>query len=74
VFWSEPEFRRMKRSLYEDRLKKGGLLVSVHPETSEKADQARKIFQQTGASDIAATHEARPKAVETKAIPRAAGR
>jgi len=60
--------------LYEDRLKKGGLLVSVHTESREEADRARNIFQQTGASDIAATHEARPETVETKGIPRAAGR
>jgi uncharacterized membrane protein len=60
--------------LYEERLKKGGLLVSVHAETRDEADRARAIFQQTGATDIAATHEARPEPVETKGIPRAAGR
>jgi Protein of unknown function (DUF1269) len=60
--------------LYEERLKKGGLLVSVHAETREEADRARAIFQQTGATDIAATHEARPEPIETKGIPRAAGR
>jgi uncharacterized membrane protein len=60
--------------LYEDRLKKGGLLVSVHTETRNEADRARAIFRQTGATDIAATHEARPDPVETKGIPRAAGR
>jgi uncharacterized membrane protein len=60
--------------LYEERLKKGGLLVSVHTQTREEVDRARAIFQQTGATDIAATHEARREAVETKGVPRAAGR
>jgi uncharacterized membrane protein len=60
--------------LYEERLKKGGLLLSVHAETREEADRAHAIFQQTGATDIAATHEARPETAETKGIPRAAGR
>ncbi len=60
--------------LYEERLKKGGLLVSVLTETRQEADRARNILQQTGATDIAATHKARPEAVETKGIPRAASR
>jgi uncharacterized membrane protein len=60
--------------LYEERLKKGGLLVSIHTETRDEADRARNIFQQTGATDIAATHEAKREPVETKGIPRAAGR
>jgi len=60
--------------LYEERLKEGGLLVSVLTETRQEADRASNILQQTGATDIAATHEARPEAVETKGIPRAASR
>lgn len=60
--------------LYEERLKKGGLLVSIHTESRDQADRARNIFQQTGATDIAATHEAKREPVETKGIPKAAGR
>lgn len=43
--------------LYEERLKKGGLLVPVHAEARQAADRARTIFQQTGAADIGATPE-----------------
>jgi|HubBroStandDraft_6_1064221.scaffolds.fasta_scaffold01717_5 hypothetical protein len=63
-----------KAKLYEERLKKGGVLVSVHADSREEADRARNIFQQTGASDIAATHEAKSESVETRSLPRAAGR
>jgi hypothetical protein len=60
--------------LYEERLKKGGILVSVHADSREEADRARNIFQQTEASDIAATHEAKSESIETRSLPRAAGR
>ena len=48
--------------------------VSIHADSREEADRARNIFQQTGASDIAATHEAKSESVETRSLPRAAGR
>ena len=38
--------------LYEERLKKGGVLVSAHAGTSEDVDRARNILQRTGATDI----------------------
>jgi hypothetical protein len=43
--------------LYEDRLRQGGILVSVHTDSSSRAEQARGIFRQTAASDIATTPE-----------------
>jgi hypothetical protein len=59
--------------LYEDRLKKGGVLVSVHAGTSEELDRARNILQRTGATDTAATHETKSEPAATRGIPRAAG-
>jgi len=43
--------------LYEARLKKGDILVSVHTDAISLADRARSIFRQTGATDIATTPE-----------------
>jgi hypothetical protein len=41
--------------LYEDRLKKGGILVSVHTDDMALVDRAKTILSQTGATDIAST-------------------
>jgi hypothetical protein len=60
--------------LYEERLKKGGVLVSVHAGIRDEVDRARKIFQTTGATDIAATHETESEPAATRGIPRAAGK
>jgi hypothetical protein len=60
--------------LYEERLKKGGILVSVHTESEAKTSQARAILKNTGASEVAATQEATRAPSATKGIPRAAGR
>jgi hypothetical protein len=46
-----------KAKLYEDRLKKGGILLSVHVKDLSQTDRARQIFQQTGATDIATTSD-----------------
>jgi hypothetical protein len=46
-----------KAKLYEDRLKDGGILLSVHVKDLSQADRARQIFQQTGAMDIATTSD-----------------
>ena len=59
--------------LHEERLKKGGVLVSVHAATREEVDRARNIFQKTGATDIAATHETKSEPAATRGIPWAAG-
>ncbi|MFZ0519498.1 MAG: hypothetical protein WAL95_00655 [Candidatus Acidiferrales bacterium] len=60
--------------LYEERLKQGGNLVSVHADNDAKATQARAILKNTGATDVAATQEAAREPSATKGIPRAAGR
>lgn len=54
--------------LYEERLKKGGVLVSAHAETTEDADRARNILQRTGATDIAATYETKRKSAGAGSI------
>jgi hypothetical protein len=59
--------------LYEERLKKGGVLVSAHAGTSEDVDRARNILQRTGATDIAATYETKREPVATRSISRSAG-
>lgn len=37
---------------YENRIKDGNILVSVHTENSAKSEQARRIFSAAGAEDI----------------------
>jgi hypothetical protein len=60
--------------LYEDRLKTGRVLVSVHTEGDARNNQARAILRSTGATDVAATQEATREPDASKGIPRAAGR
>lgn len=43
-----------KVECFEDRLKHGGLLLSVQCEDSEWADRAQRILQETGAEHVAA--------------------
>jgi hypothetical protein len=42
---------------YEGRLKKGGVLLSVHCDTSGEISRARELLRGTGAEDIASTGE-----------------
>jgi len=49
-----PEYEAKR---YEGRLKKGGILLSVHCDTSEEIKQAKKILENTGAEDISSTGE-----------------
>src|SRR6201982_1921586 len=39
------------------RLKKGGILLSVHCDTSEEIDRAKVALQRTGAEDVSTTSE-----------------
>jgi hypothetical protein len=50
-----PEFEAKR---YEGRLQKGGILVSVHCDTSEEVKRAKDILQRTGAEDISSAGEA----------------
>jgi len=49
-----PEYEAKR---YEGRLQKGGILVSVHCETSEEIDRAKEVLKRTGAEDISTTSE-----------------
>src|SRR5579862_132088 len=49
-----PEFEAKR---YEGRIQKGGILLSVHCDTSEEIKQAKEIMKNTGAEDISSTGE-----------------
>ena len=50
-----PEFEAKR---YEGRLKKGGILLSVHCDTSDEIKRAKEIMKNTHAEDISSTGEA----------------
>ena len=63
-----PEYEAKR---YEGRVRKGGILVSVHCDNAEWSKTARNILKRTGASDIATTGEARADFARTeKPMPR----
>src|SRR5437867_11172312 len=49
-----PEYEAKR---YEGRLTEGGILLSVHCDTSEEIDRAKRVLERTGAEDIAYTTE-----------------
>jgi hypothetical protein len=49
-----PEYEAKR---YEGRLKTGGVLLSVHCDTSEQIDRAKDILKNSGAEDIASAGE-----------------
>ncbi len=49
-----PEYEAKR---YEGRVKDGGVLLSVHCDTSDQITRAKKILKATGADDIASTGE-----------------
>lgn len=53
-----PEYEAKK---YEGRLKKGGILFSVHCDTSEQIKRAKEILERTGGEDISSTGESSVK-------------
>src|SRR5258707_15065875 len=53
-----PEYEAKR---YEGRLTKGGILLSVHCDTSEEVDRAKKLLERTGAEDISTTSESSVK-------------
>ena len=53
-----PEYEAKK---YEGRLKKGGILFSVHCDTSEQIKRAKEIVARTGGEDISSTGESSVK-------------
>jgi hypothetical protein len=50
-----PEFEAKR---YEGRLQKGGILLSVHCDTSEEIKRAKDIVERTGGEDVTSTGEA----------------
>ncbi len=57
-----PEYEAKR---YEGRIKEGGVLLSVHCESSEEVSRAKDILKQTGAEDIASAGE---KGVSTHGV------
>src|SRR5450631_3909665 len=49
-----PEYEAKR---YEGRVKDGGILLSVHSDSSEWTKKAKEILERTGAQDIASTGE-----------------
>jgi hypothetical protein len=50
-----PEYEAKR---YEGRIKKGGILLSVHSDNSEWTKRAKEVLERTGAEDISSTGEA----------------
>ena len=64
-----PEYEAKR---YEGRVRKGGILLSVHCDNARWAKTARSILKRTGAGDIATTGEAKADFARTeKPLPRA---
>ena len=59
-----PEYEAKR---YEGRVKDGGILLSVHCDTSEEISRAKEILKSTGADDVASSGE---KAVSTHGVDR----
>ena len=49
-----PEYEAKR---YEGRIRKGGILLSVHCDTSDEITSAKRIMEQTGAEDVSSTSE-----------------
>jgi hypothetical protein len=50
-----PEYEAKR---YEGRVKDGGILLSIHADTSDQIKVAKDVLKQTGAQDISSTGEA----------------
>jgi hypothetical protein len=50
-----PEFEAKR---YEGRLQKGGILLSVHCDTSDEIKRAKEVLKSTNAEDVSSTGEA----------------
>jgi hypothetical protein len=61
-----PEYEAKR---YETRLRKGGILLSVHCDTSDEIKRAEQLLEQTGAEDIASSGESSAEVRGTKAQP-----
>jgi hypothetical protein len=61
-----PEYEAKR---YEGRIAKGGILLSVHCNTSEEIDRAKRILERTGAEDISTTTESSAKGTTRTVAP-----
>ena len=64
-----PEYEAKR---YEGRIKEGGVLLSVHCDTSDEIKRAKELLEHTGAQDISSSGEASAdyKATEKAAVHR----
>src|SRR6476661_6677118 len=63
-----PEYEAKR---YEGRIKKGGILLSVHSDNSEWTKRAKEILERTGAEDVSSTGETKGDIQNTdKPMPR----
>ncbi len=53
-----PEYEAKR---YEGRVKEGGILLSVHSDSSDWTKRAKEVLESTGAQDISSTGEAKSK-------------
>src|SRR5579859_7509276 len=60
-----PEYEAKR---YEGRIQKGGILLSVHCDTSEEIKRAKDVLKTTGAEDVSSTGES--SSVDTKSTDR----
>jgi Protein of unknown function (DUF3341) len=65
-----PEYEAKR---YEGRITKGGILVSVHCDTSDEITRAKQIMENTGAEDISSTTESSVDVKSDDKASRAAG-
>jgi len=56
-----PEFEAKR---YEGRIHAGGILLSVHCDTSDEIKRAKQLIEGTGAEDVSSTGEASSKGAE----------
>jgi hypothetical protein len=62
-----PEYEAKR---YEGRIKEGGVLLSVHCDTSEEITRAKDLLKQTGAQDISSSGEASADDLEATTVTR----
>jgi len=65
-----PEYEAKR---YEGRIANGGILLSVHCDTSDEIKRAKDILRGMGAEDISSTGESSSKSSEVPPVGRAAG-
>lgn len=60
-----PEYEAKR---YEGRLKQGGVLLSVHCDTSDEVARAKELLKASGAEDIASTSESSVKKEDSEKV------